>query len=291
MAAPQMFPSSTTGSTSSTPSTASVSFAAPMRLGALALLAASLAALAPSAHAQVFGDPDPAAASSTTMGLGIAGAIRQRPYTGADRKNDAVPVLFIESQWFRLSGGAADVKLWRHQFAPGNSLEASARLKYEPEGYKASDSVALAGMEKRKDAILGGGALAWRTPWVDVGAEWVADVAGDSKGQKLSLQVEHRFALGPLGVTPRAKAQWLDKKYVDYYYGVRAAEVQPGRSLYLGEAATTAEAGVRVDYAIGRRHMVFIDASVTRLPDEIRQSPIVSRKDTSRLAVGYMYRF
>ncbi len=265
--------------------------AATLRVGALLALTATLAVLAPGAHAQVFGDRDPAAASSTTLGLGVAGAFRQRPYAGADRKNDVVPVLFVESPWFRLSGGAADLKLWRHQFAPGNSLEASARLKYEPEGYKAGDSPALAGMDKRKDAFLGGGALAWRTPWVDVGAEWVADLAGDSKGQKLSLQVEHRFTLGPLGVTPRAKAQWLDRKYVDYYFGVRAAEVLPGRALYLGEAATTAEAGVRVDYAIGRRHSVFIDASVTRLPDEIRQSPIVSRKDSSRLAVGYLYRF
>lgn len=260
-------------------------------LGALLVLSTTLSIMAAPAKAQVFGDRDPAAATSTTLGLGVAGAFRQRPYLGADRKNDVVPVLFVESQWFRLSGGAADVKLWRHQFAPGNSLEASARLKYEPDGYKASDSPALAGMAKRKDAMLGGAALSWRTPWVDLGAEWVADVAGQSKGQKLSLQAERRFGFGALGVTPHAKAQWLDKKYVGYYYGVRAEEVQAGRPLYLGESAMTAEAGLRVDYAIGRQHMVFIDASVTRLPDEIRQSPIVGRKDTSRLVLGYMYRF
>ena len=57
------------------------------------------------------------------------------------------------------------------------------------------------------------------------------------------------------------------------------------------EPAFTTELGLRADYAIARQHTVFIDASVTRLPDEIRQSPIVGRKDTSRLAVGYLYRF
>ncbi|MDH0865008.1 MipA/OmpV family protein [Mitsuaria sp. GD03876] len=262
----------------------------PVRLGA-ALLALSLAALAAPVRAQAFGDADPEVSSSTQWGLGIGFASRQRPYAEADRKNSVIPVLYVENRWFRLAGGSADAKLWRHQFAPGNSLSASLRLKYDDEGYKASDSPLLAGMDKRKASFLGGGALTWTTPWVELGAEWLSDVSSESKGQKLSLQAEHRFGVGEFGVRPRVKAQWLDKKYVDYYYGVRAHEVAPGRALYTGESAMTTELGLRVDYAIARRHVVFIDASVTRLPDEIRQSPIVSRKNTSRVALGYLYRF
>lgn len=256
-----------------------------------ALLALSLAALATPAHAQVFGDVDPAASSGTQWGLGIGVASRQRPYAEADRKNNVLPMLSVENRWFRLAGPGAEVKLWRHSFGPGNSLEAGLRLTYEDAGYKASDSPVLAGMDKRKDSFLGGGALGWKTPWIDLGAEWVADLSNESKGQKLSLQASHRLGWGVLGVTPRVKAQWLDKKYVDYYYGVRASEVTADRAFYAGKSAMTTELGLRVDYAIARKHVVFFDASVTRLPDEIRQSPIVGRKDTSRLAVGYLYRF
>ena len=276
---------SSTSPTSPTPPTP------PVAATHAALLALSLTALAAPAHAQVFGDVDPAAASGTQWGLGIGVASRQRPYADADRKNNVLPMLSVENRWFRLAGPAADVKLWRHAFGPGNSLEAGLRLKYEDEGYKAGDSPVLAGMDKRKGSFLGGGALTWKTPWIDLGAEWVADLSNESKGRKLGLQASHRLGWGVLGVTPRVKAQWLDKKYVDYYYGVRASEVTADRALYTGKSAMTTELGLRVDYAIARQHTVFIDASVTRLPDEIRQSPIVGRKDTSRLAVGYLYRF
>lgn len=254
-------------------------------------LALSLAALAAPAQAQVFGDVDPTVSASTQWGLGVGVASRQRAHAGADRKNNVLPLLYAENHWFRLAGAGAEAKLWRHQFAPGNSLSAGLRLKYEDEGYKASDSPLLAGMDKRKGSFLGGAGLSWDTPWVDLDVEWVSDLSNESKGQKLSLQVEHRFGWGAWGVTPRAKAQWLDKKYVDYYYGVRAHEVAPGRALYLGQSATTTELGLRLDYTLARKHTVFVDASVTSLPDEIRHSPVVSRKDTSRVAVGYLYRF
>ncbi|MNV84906.1 MltA-interacting protein MipA [compost metagenome] len=49
--------------------------------------------------------------------------------------------------------------------------------------------------------------------------------------------------------------------------------------------------GARVDYLIQSRHSVFLDVSATRLPDEIRNSPIVDRSSVSRASVGYMYRF
>jgi outer membrane protein len=51
------------------------------------------------------------------------------------------------------------------------------------------------------------------------------------------------------------------------------------------------EAGLRVDYTFAQRHVVYVDASVNALPDEIRQSPIVGRSNMSRVALGYMVRF
>ncbi|WP_416762136.1 MipA/OmpV family protein [Roseateles sp. So40a] len=250
-----------------------------------------LGAVATPAHAQLLGDLDPQVQPGLQTGLGIAVASRQLPYAGVDRKNNALPVLLVENRWFRLAGGNADLKLWREGFSTQHSLSAGLRLKYDDEGFKASDSPLLAGMDKRKASVWGGGALTWQTPWVQLGAEYVGDLSGESKGQKFSLQADRRFGFGAWGLTPRVKAQWLDKKYVDYYYGVHAHEVTASRALYTGQSATTAELGLRVDYAIARSHLVYIDASVTRLPDEIRQSPIVSRKDTSRVVLGYMYRF
>ena len=119
----------------------------------------------------------------------------------------------------------------------------------------------------------------------------LADLSGNSKGQKLQLQADRRFAWNGFSLTPRVQAQWLGKKYVDYYFGVRAAEATPSRAAYAGQAAMAIEAGLRMDYAVNSNHSVFLDLSATRLPGEIKLSPIVDRSSSSRVAVGYMYRF
>lgn len=261
------------------------------RLSVLTLTTLAAASLPMVAHAQLFGDSDGIAAQGTQYGLGIAAAVRQRPYLGADDKTSGLPAFNVENSWFRLQGTSADIKVWRREFAPAQSLSAGLRVKFDSEGYEAGDSPALTGMMERKSSLWAGAAVTWATPWVRFSGEYLADLGSESKGQKFQLQADHRFATGAWGFTPRVRAQWLDKKYVDYYYGVRGNEVSANRSQYVGKAALAMEAGVRIDYAFNRRHTVFLDASVTKLPDEITQSPIVGRKDISRVAVGYLYRF
>ncbi|UXH76916.1 MipA/OmpV family protein [Roseateles amylovorans] len=245
------------------------------------------------AHAQ--GQPREAAQAADEGGsgwaLGLGVGLRQQPYAGAERKTNVLPLVYYENRWVRVAGGTADLKLLRHAFTPTQQLSAGLRLKYDMDGYEASDSPRLAGMDERKGGFWGGAGATWRNPIAQVSADWMADLSGNSKGQKLQLQVERRFALGGVGVTPRVAAQWLDKKYVDYYFGVRAHEALADRPVYLGKAATTLEGGLRMDYALSGRHQVFLDLSVTGLPNEIKDSPLVDRSSLSRVAVGYLYRF
>ena len=159
------------------------------------------------------------------------------------------------------------------------------------EGFDAGDSPRLAGMDERKGGFWGGASATWRNPVAPLTLEWLADLSGHSKGSKLQLQADHRFGFGALSLTLRVQLQWLDRKYVDYYFGVRAHEVTADRAAYAGAAALAVEAGLRVDYALAARHAVFLDLSRTQLPDEIKRSPIVDRQATSRAAFGYLYRF
>jgi outer membrane protein len=261
------------------------------RLHITALATAAAAGLPTAAQAQLLGDADSLAPQGTQYGLGLAAVVRQRPYLDAGNKTNGLPVLYLENRWFRLAGGNADLKLWRKAFSPDHSLSAGLRVKYELDGYEADDSPLLAGMDERKSSIWGGGAVAWSTPWVRISGEYLADLAGNSKGQRLQLQADRRFGAGSWSITPRVAAQWLDSKYVDYYYGVRSQEARAGRAAYAGSSALTVEAGLRVDYTFAQRHVVYVDASVNALPDEIRQSPIVGRSNMSRVALGYMVRF
>lgn len=240
------------------------------------------------ANAQV---QEPAAGAPSTgaaWGLGLGALTSQRPYAGVDNRNRALPLLYFENAWLRVIGPQAEFKAWR---SSGNALSLDARLRYEDSGYEAHDSSRLTGMDERKGGFWGGAVLSWQAGIARVSADWTADLSGHSKGQKLQLQVDRRFGLGAFAITPRVQAQRLDRKFVDYYFGVRAHEALAGRPQYAGKAATALELGVRVDYAIAPRHSAFFDIGTTRLPDEIRDSPIVDRSGVSRAVVGYLHRF
>lgn len=228
-------------------------------------------------------------ASRWALGLGLAS--QQLPYAGVERDNKAIPLLYFENRWVRVAGVGAELKLLHKALTPTQSVSAGLRLKYQGEGYEAKDSPRLSGMDERKGGFWGGPVATWRNPIAQLSAEWVTDLSGNSKGQKLQLQVDRRFAWNSFSLTPRVQAQWLDKKYVDYYFGVRSAEATPNRAAYVGQAAMAIEAGLRMDYTMNSKHSVFLDLGATQLPDEIKLSPIVDRSKSSRLAVGTMYRF
>jgi outer membrane protein len=229
--------------------------------------------------------------SSLKWGLGLGVSSSQVPYLGASDESRVVPLLYVENSWLRVVGATADLKLARKEFAPNNVLSLTARIKYDGSGYEASDSPSLAGMDERKGGIWGGATLAWETSIVRFSGELLTDLSDNSQGQRLQLQADRRFGFGNFAVTPRIQAQWLNEKYVNYYYGVRSHEARPGRALYSAESAATMELGVRVDYVLRPKQSVFLDVSATSLPDEIKLSPIVGRSNVSRITVGYLHRF
>jgi len=256
----------------------------------LALWAAALLGAGSSAWAQ----GQPAAGEgidAPRWAVGLGASVRQLPYRGAERKTTGLPLLYYENAWLRFAGVGAEFKLLRQGFGSEQAITGGLKLKYEDNGYESDDAFVLRGMQERKGGFWGGATAAWHNPVANVSVEWLTDLSGHSKGQKALLQLDRRIGFGALTLTPRVQGQWMDSKYVDYYFGVRAAEALPDRAAYAGSSAWTTEAGLRVDYALTAQHMVFMDLSTTRLPDEIKLSPIVGRSNLSRVSAGYMYRF
>jgi len=155
----------------------------------------------------------------TRWGLGLAAGVLQRAYVGTSNKNRATPLSYVENSWLRVAGPMADLKLATIVDHYG-TISFAARLKYDSLAYEANDSPQLAGMDERKMSFWAGGSMSWSTSMARASLDLLRDVSGNSKGQQLLLQLDRRFDLGALSFTPRIQAQWLDKKYVDYYYGV-----------------------------------------------------------------------
>jgi outer membrane scaffolding protein for murein synthesis (MipA/OmpV family) len=232
-------------------------------------------------------EPPAPARGESQWGLGISvGAVR-KPYTDIDDDAIVLPVLLFENRWVSIAGPGIDLKL-----PSTDAVAFRLRARFDPGiGYEADDSPVLAGMEERKAGLWLGAALLWRMGFVDVGAEWLGDASNDSDGQRATFSLLRRFPFGAWSLTPRIEAIWLDRKYTNFYYGVRAEEATAGRGAYEADSTVNSRLGLRVDYRLMARHTLFLDASATRLGHEIEDSPIVDRSTTSAVFLGYAYLF
>jgi outer membrane protein len=231
------------------------------------------------------------APSRSSWGLGVAASSTQKAYAGIDRDNTAIPLVLFENRWVRVLGPGLEVKLPSIDISASQKVDFRLLARYDPNGYEPDDAPILAGMEERKGGVWVGGKVAWRNEIADLSADAVTDASGYSNGQRVTLGVERTIRLGQqVLLAPRASASWLNGKYVDYYYGVRDNEAAAGRPAYLGESAINAELGARATYLFDRSHSIFLDAGVTRLGSEIKDSPLVDRSTVNRVSLGYLYR-
>ncbi|MBB2487506.1 MipA/OmpV family protein [Mitsuaria sp. WAJ17] len=250
------------------------------------LLAALLTALSPLTSMAHGPDDGAGGDGASHWGLGLAVMPETRAYRDFDNKTEVWPILTFENRWVRVLGPGLEFKLGRT-----GPLSYGLTVGYARDGYKASDSPFLAGMDKRQASAWIGGRLGLQTGQVSLSADWSGDMSSHSKGQKLRLGAEHRIALGEFGLAPRLTVTWLDSKYVDYYYGVKTSEVRADRAAYLAGSTVNTELGLRLDYRIAPQQMLFADLGVTALGSAIKRSPLVDRSTLPEVRLGYLYRF
>lgn len=261
----------------------------PRRLAQVPLFAAIMLCTLP-AQAQTG-----AAAPTSSWALGIGAVAFDKAYAGIDREYLPLPFVQYENRWLSIAGPQVGFKLLSLDPAPAHTLNLDLVVRYDGSGYDdddIDDTPILAGMRERKSGVWAGARIEWKSRWADLSAEALGDASGNSKGKRFNLGVERTWHIGErVTITPRLTASWQDDKYVDYYYGVRADEARAGRAAYRGESGVNAEAGLRAMYMFDRRHSILVDLEVSRLADEIRDSPLVDRSTENRVLVGYLYRF
>jgi outer membrane scaffolding protein for murein synthesis (MipA/OmpV family) len=266
----------------------------PLRSTRSLLLCGLLPALLP-LHAARADEPSPPAntpaaaapaSPPSSWGLGLGVIYQQQVYRDADDRVLALPLVSYENRWVRFNVPSVDLKL-----LPAGPVDLALRVRYDMSGYEADDSPALAGMEDRKSGLWAGAALRWRGGLGELGLEASGDASGNSKGAQARLSLAKDFRLGRLGLTPRVAVTWLDAKYVDFYYGVRAAEALATRAAYTGRATANTELGLRAGYGLAPNQLMFVDLSVMQLGQAIQDSPIVDASTAAGARLGYLYRF
>lgn len=187
--------------------------------------------------------------SSYSWGLGVAGMAMQNPYLDIGRDYMPIPVIYFENRSVQLVGSTLEFKLpgisWGEEYA----LSFAARVEFDGSGYKQSEAPILNGMAERKSGFLAGAAATWDGPLFSVSAEAMIDASSNSNGTRVSVGLERSFFVGEhMMITPSVKAMQLDRKYVNYYFGVLPGEARAGREAYAPGRTLNASLGVRTDY-------------------------------------------
>lgn len=227
------------------------------------------------------------ATEESRFGLGLGVAYGQPAYREADTKASPVPYIIHETRWTSVVGPIYDIKAFS---TPSLSLRLRSRYGFG-EGYQADDSPYLTDMATRKRSFWLGGAAVWQTPFATVSADLLGDASRKSKGSRFSLAVERRFASGRFDLTPRLAVQGLDRRFVDYYYGVRTSEATSQRRAYTGQSTINTELALSIGYALAPGQRLMFDLSNTQLGAGITDSPLVQRSNLTSARLGYLYMF
>jgi len=221
----------------------------------------------------------------TRWGIGLGVLSEDEGYKGIGRETEALPVLYVETERFRLFGPQAEYRIL------GNRQSAiKLRADYRFDGFEARDGAVFAGMSERKGSIFLGLAGRHAAPWGEVSFDLVKATTA-SKGIRGGIAYGHPLAAGALTVVPKLGVEYFDRKFVGYYYGVRPGEATAARPAYEGRSSVNLDVGVDVHYQIGAAHTLLSSIKYRRFGSAIQDSPLIEKSGSPRLTLGYLYRF
>lgn len=210
--------------------------------------------------------------------IGVGAIALDQPYAGVDRELKGFPVIGYLGERLQVFGPRATYLLVGNE---NFSLNADASIRFS--SYEPEDSAALQGMDER-DMTLEGGLTASATGRLgEVNLSLLTDVLDRHSGQEAVLRYGYDIGGRNLTVTPFAGLRWISSKLADYYYGVRPEEVTPVRPRYSASSATSPFVGVSARYRLTSRWTLFGVLASYRIPDELRDSPIVEDRASTML--------
>jgi outer membrane scaffolding protein for murein synthesis (MipA/OmpV family) len=216
------------------------------------------------------------------------GNLNNKPYRGG------VGLIYhVEyNDWIYLSDiGGLEAGVWLWQ-TPDHMLKLGASVLYRP-ARRAIDNIT-----RRQASADGVIKLQWRTPeryflYMDYHHD-IGDVnSGGGADLLLSRNFIFRQALfdHDCMLVPAIGARWSSTKRVDYYYGVRPEEATLSQPAYAGRETFIETARLTGFYIINKSWNAFAGAQADIYGPGITDSPIVTRRVTSRGYVGAAWVF
>ncbi|CAM3422693.1 MipA/OmpV family protein [Parendozoicomonas haliclonae] len=228
-----------------------------------------------------------AADSEYNAAVGIGLGYEDSAYKGMDSETKVIPFFLYERGNFFVKGFEAGYKVINN-----TSFDISVRARLAQEGYDASDSDFLEGMEDRDPAAELGLAATYATDmgkWTVAG--W-ADMSDKHNGYALDMDWEKSFRINQnWSIAPQAGISLRNGQLNDYYYGVEKHEAKGTRTEYNAGSGAIFKAGLSATYVMDPNQMIRIGTTFKSYSDEIADSSIVEDDTSLQANLIYVYAF
>jgi outer membrane scaffolding protein for murein synthesis (MipA/OmpV family) len=222
--------------------------------------------------------------------LGVGAMVDSRYSGGSSYDTFPVPLAAIE-----IAGGIAYIDYWQaglyvlsnEKKNLGLAIVATPRL-----GFNQHDGPLLEGMRSRRSSIEMGLSVDYGfSDTLGVSLGYLHDVVSASDGAIVRfLGYKHVDFSERFGVDAFVGVERLNARLANYYYGVGADETTAARAFYQPGAGTDVSAGLHFNFDFGRKSTLLFGYEVTRLGNELANSPIAERRFSNLFYFGYGWR-
>lgn len=250
------------------------------------LTTSALLSLAGTANAAPFKNLP--ADQNAQLSVGVNVLYEDTAYDTDENKVRVLPGVFYDNNKFYARGASAGAYVINDGT---NQLSVYAQLQgseFDPDDAEG----VLQGLDKRKASAAAGLTYLRRTPVGGFRAQIATDILGHSDGNTARLTYLARVTKNKLTVYPSIGFEYHDDKYNEYYYGVSDKEsAKTGVEAYTSNSSLNPYINISANYDFNERFAGFANQSLSYLPNEQYDSPMVDSRTEATTTLGLLYKF
>jgi len=229
-----------------------------------------------------------AADQDAQLSVGVNVLYSNSAYDLDDNEVRVLPGVFYDNNKIYARGASAGAYLINDGT---NQLSAYAQLagnSFDPDDANG----ALQGLDERKISAAAGITYLRRTPVGGFRIQAATDILDRSGGNTARLTYLARITKNKLTVYPSIGFEYYDDDYNEYYYGVSDKEsAKTGVAAYKSNSSLNPYINISANYDINERFAGFFNQSLSYLPNEQYDSPMVDSRTDAMTTLGLLYKF
>lgn len=219
--------------------------------------------------------------------LGTVVEVSSSAYKGLGSDLTFLPVLDYDNDQIYIDGAEAGA-----YFYQSKQHELSVIVNYHNVGFRPKDSSdsRMKKLDRRYETVMAGLNYTYMGNWGAMDAQVMTDVLNKNNGIIVDIGYIAFLQKEPFIFAPKIGLIWQNAHYTNYYYGVTKEEsAQSSFNPYSSKQSINPYIELNMNYQMSPKFDLFLSGKYEFLNKQIKNSPIVDRKNTASIQLGFKY--